>query len=70
MNKVYAVTYSDCIYESAYAVLTIHKTMIGCVKAMIKMKERLFYERISSNYKSFKFGDIESIRYRVIKIDE
>jgi len=70
MNKVYAVTYSDCIYESAHDVLTIHKTKIGCVKAMIELKARLFYEHLVFNHRSFPFGDMESIKYRVINIDE
>lgn len=42
--KVYAVLFSDCIYESAAYVISLHETREGAVKAM-----RVFKEQIWSN---------------------
>jgi hypothetical protein len=46
MDKVYAFLYNDCIHESSYATMSLHRTPEGAEKAMNehKEKERLNFE--------------------------
>ena len=34
--KVFALVYTDCIYESAFGVVNLHKTKMGALKAYRK----------------------------------
>ena len=36
MNKVYAFQFNDCIYESTYATMSLHRTKKGAYLAMRK----------------------------------
>lgn len=42
---VYAFKFTDCIYESAYATVSLHTTKLGAYKAMRKDKLDLWKER-------------------------
>ena len=57
LNKVYAVLHTDCIYESAYYVVSLHKTKKGAVKGMKKFKEILFNDPMHSlSFDGFKYS--------------
>lgn len=63
-NKVYAFKYCSCIYESADAVMSLHKTKKGAEMAMEFHKQKE-YEEWKSMYPEgtedvdFKFGEYE-----------
>lgn len=42
--KVYAFEWQDCIYESAMAVVSLHETKRGAVKAMVKEANKRWLE--------------------------
>lgn len=61
-NKVYAFLYCDCIYESGYTTMSLHKTQRGAEIAMEfhKAKAKKEYENIHSEFEpTFDFGEME-----------
>lgn len=62
---VYAFLYNSCIYESAYATISLHKTKKGAEMAMQfhkaeKEKEHwAIYDKIPEDYYMHPFGEHE-----------
>lgn len=46
---VYAAQYSECVYESAFATISIHKTRSGAENA-IKLHKKTIYDMYKENY--------------------
>ena len=40
---VYAVLFCDCIYESSFATISLHRTKEGAAIAMRNLKKEVFY---------------------------
>lgn len=38
--KIYAAEYTDCVYESAFEVISLHSTKEGALEAMAKHEKR------------------------------
>ena len=53
---VYSVLFTDCIYESAYATMSLHKTKQGAVEAMMKLKIETFYGKYPHDFNGFRYG--------------
>lgn len=74
-NIVYAFKYNDCIYESAPATMSLHRTRKGAEMAREfhkaeKMKEWEAIYPTEQDKKEFPFGEGESWRVEEIKIEE
>ena len=56
--KVYELLYNECIYESAFDTISIHSTIKGASKEMLRIKEErwgdLFFGPIR-DYERFKY---------------
>lgn len=76
IDKVYAFMYCGCIYESAYATISLHRTPEGAQKAMEFHKNELkkeFDEMYSEEELiefGFKFGENEAWCVKPIEILE
>ena len=44
MKYVYQFLYCSCIYESAYATMSIHESLVGAYKAMKEHRLKIFNE--------------------------
>lgn len=73
MEKVYTFDYCDCIYESAFYTVSLHRTKKGAEMAMEyhkaeKLKEfNDLYDKSTQKEYGFKFGQMES--WRVSEMD-
>jgi len=53
---VYSVLFTECIYESAYATMSLHRTKEGAIGAMKKLKSDVFYGWQMSEFVGFRYG--------------
>lgn len=53
---VYSVLHTDCIYESAYRTVSLHRTKRGVVEAMKKLKASVFYDEGFYEHHGFRYG--------------
>ena len=64
IDKVYAFNYCDCIYESSYATVSLHRTPEGAEKAMNIHKEekRKFFLKLyeDEDDNDIEFGEFEA----------
>lgn len=70
--KVYAFEYTDCIYESACAVVSLHSTKKGAYTALKKDKFEAYREWMNNTrwYRAkYKFGAFENWRIREIEVE-
>lgn len=75
MNKtkvVYEFFYNDCVWESASATISLHRTKKGAMKAMKNHKEELRrkHKKIYGNDKTMKFGKNEHWGVGAIEIQD
>ena len=76
MEKVYTFDYCDCIYESAFYTVSLHRTKKGAEIAMEfhkaeKLKEfNDLYDKPTQNEYDFKFGQMEAWRVSEMNIQE
>jgi len=54
---IYEFTYTDCIYESAAATLSLHRTKLGAYKAMRKFLNESYMEWYNERIKYGKYKD-------------
>ena len=71
--KVYAFLYNSCIYESAYATMSLHKTRKGAEMAMAfhkaeKEKEHWDIYNRPDDYYTSPFGEHEDWRVEEIEV--
>lgn len=67
MDKVYAIEYCDCIWESHYHPISLHKTKKGAVKAMQELKRKMI-TRYAVHGSDF-FSD-KGFRYQIYPIKD
>lgn len=80
MTQVFKFIYTDCIYESAMATLSLHRTKLGAYKAMRKFlndgymewyNERIMYGKYKDYLgKADKFGTHCAWAVRSIELNE
>jgi len=56
---VYSVLICDCIFESSFATVSLHRTKRGAVKAMNRLKKEYFYDYPFYDYMRLRYGKQE-----------
>ncbi len=73
-DKVYSFQYTYCIYESAFATISLHKTAKGAYSAMkkhiLKEYEQWREEGLRYGKQTFKHGQYEDWRIVAIPVLE
>lgn len=65
---IYEATYCDCIHESAYATISVHRTREGAEKAIAEHKwkeEAQYYEMINSFIRDGYYREDYDIPYTI-----
>ena len=74
MKKVYAFIHTYCIYESAFAVKSLHKTKAGAYRSMRDWLEENYAEwreeGLLFGKQKFKFGTHEAWMIRAIELKD
>lgn len=68
MDIVFAAEFNDCVYESAYGVLSLHRTEAGAKAAIKRHKAKILrqWKKVGHN----KSPDYEQWRVREINVQE